>query len=531
MMPHYDMVSLALEADAIVRGRVVGERRQDQWTTFKTIEIVRAYKGPLKVGDRVELSYDLYSMRPIFEGAEPADAGRPELGPDIVFFLASGRRGRMFMVGGPPIWQPRGGENLDPASIKWSIVPSGVRTFLGGKAQQFVQWSNPGGYGPVRQEAEDGSGDGLDLPGLERELDRASARADAIRAALEAPDAPSRRDRLVELAAGGESAEEEEMFFYDNRAGTYIVETLAQLEDLPRTLLAASRARGASLARAASPFASSALFDVAAASRWALPVRLAAIALLETQWSELRKEKDSDRRVIGLMSDPEPQVRAAILRVHPTETASPAMRAALVQRFVAEPDEGVRIALFHAARAHDLLAQLPRGREPLIAARRTRDRVTMAWADVDDHADWMVADSSRIVVKRGTETTSLPVFGPDTSYSNGASGELRTRITAPLRAARGDVELRVDLEDLRTKRVVRRVIALGALDAPGVEATAPSSAAPAALGDAGGAAPTVAARPEPRRCGCATDGERPGAWAGLLPLLALVYLARRRAAR
>lgn len=526
MMPHYDMVSLALEADAIVRGRVVGERRQDQWTTFKTIEIVRAYKGPLKVGDHVELSYDLYSMRPMFEGAGPADAGRPELGPDIVFFLGTARRGRIFMVGGPPIWQPRQGERLDPTSIKWTIVPSGVRTFLGGKAQQFVQWSNPGGYGPVPQVAEDGSGDprdGLDLAGLEREIERASASARAIQAALEAADSPSRRDRLVELAAGGGSAHEE-LFFYDNRAGTYIVETLAQLGDMPRTLLAASRARGASLARAASPFASGALFDVAGATKSPLPVRLAAIDLLETQWSELRKETDADSRVITLMRDPEPQIRAAILRVHPTEKASAAMRAAIAQRFVEEPVESVRIALFHAARAHEMLALLPRGKEPLIAARRIRDRITIGWADLDERANWMVADSSRVTVTLGGKTTSLPVFGEETSYSNGASGELAMRITDPALVA-GKVELHLDLEDLGTKRVVRRVLALDA--PPAVDAPAAANGG-ATFQDAGSDAVVVPMRPAQRRCGCATEGEGPASAAALLPLLAVVYLARRR---
>lgn len=542
MMPHYDMVSLALEADAIVRGRVVGERRQDQWTTFKKVEIVRAYKGPLKVGDRVELSYDLYSMRPIFEGAEPMDAGRPELGPDIVFFLSAARRGRVFMVGGPPVWQPRGNilvgdaGNVDPTSIPWSIVSSGIRTFLGGKAQRFVQWSNPGGYGPLPEEAEEGDPRaGLDLAGLERAIERAMTRARAIEAALEAPDSPARRDRLVELSAtGGDRGGS----FYDNRAGTHIVETLAQLGDLPRTLLAVSRAHGARVERAASPFATKALFDAAADAKAPVPVRLAAIDLLAAQWSELRKEKDAERRVIALMSDPELRVRTEILRIHPTEKATATLRAAIVRRFREEPDEGVRIALVHAARTHEMLAELPRGKEPLIVARRTGDRITIAWADVDGRANWMAADSSRIVVTMGSKKTAMPLFGPETSYSNGAFGELGTRMVDPALEAGAAVELRLDLEQLDTKRVVSRQFALGIFtaEAPTREPTAgpPKVApdqAPEPLVEAGTEAPMASARPEQRRCGCSTEGDGVGSAAALLPLLALVYFARRKTTR
>ncbi len=534
MMPHYDMVSLALEADAIVRGRVVSERRQDPWTTFKKIEIIRAYKGPLRVGDHIELSYDLYSMRPPFEGAGAADAGRPELGPDIVFFLETGRHGRAFMVGGPPVWQPHGrlagdGGNMDPTSIAWSIVPSGMRTFLGGKAQRFVQWGNPGGYGPLPQEAEDGDPQrGLDLRGLERAMEQAMTRSSAIEAALEAPDSPARRDRLVELAT---TAGDREGAFYDNRAGTHIVETLAQQVDLPRTLLAVSRAAGASVHRAASPFAATALFDAAADTKSPLPVRLAAIELLRAQWSELRNEKDAERRIIALMGDAVPEIRAAMLDVYPTEKATTAMRAAIVRRFQAEPEEGVRIALFHAARSREMLAELPRGKGPMITARRTRDRVTIAWADLDDRANWMVADSSRITVTVAGEKTTLPLFGPETSYSNGASGDLRTRQVRPGFAAGGTVALRLDLEEVNTKRMVSRQFALGTvtIDQPAYGAPSPG-AEPAPRGPEEAAdAARVAGRPDQRRCGCATEGDGAGSLAAIIPLIALVYLARRRA--
>ncbi|NOU28748.1 MAG: hypothetical protein HOO96_12650 [Polyangiaceae bacterium] len=425
---------------------------------------------------------------------------------------------------------------MDPTSIHWSIVPSGVRTFLGGKAQRFVQWSNPGGYGPHPQEAEDGDPRaGLDLRGLERAIDRAMSRAGAIEAALEAPDSPARRDRLVELSTTGGDREGS---FYDNRAGTHIVETLAQLVDLPRTLLAVSRAAGASLHRAASPFTARALFDAAGNAKSPLPVRLAAIELLRAQWSELRNEKDADARVIALMGDPEPQVRAAILGVHPTEKATTAMRAAIVRRFRAEPDEGVRIALFHAARAHEMLADLPRAKEPLMTARRTGDRVVILWADVDDHANWMVAGSSRITVTLGGKKTSIPVFGPETSYSNGASGDLGTRMTDPGLETGAAVELRLDLEELNTKRVVSRQFALGtfAAEAPTREPTAgaPQVApepTPERVAEAGTDAAMASARPEQRRCGCATEGDGVGSLAAMIPLLGLLYLARRKTRR
>lgn len=545
MMPHYDMVSLALEADAIVRGRVVGERRQDQWTTFKKIEIVRAYKGPLNVGDHIELSYDLYAMRPLYEGAEPGDGGRPELAKEIVFFLEAARRGRAFMVGGPPVWQardPLAGDagKVDPTSIKWWVVPSGVRTFLDGKVQRFVQMNNPGGYSPVPQEAEEGrpGREGLDLAGLEREIDCATARAAQIEAALEAPDSPARRDRLVDLATGGSEGAFRTLFFYDNRAGTHIVETLAQLVDLPRTLLAVSRAAGASLHRAASPFTARALFDAAGDAKSPLPVRLAAIDLLRAQWSELRNEKDADGRVIALMGDPEPQIRTAILGVHPTEKATTAMRAAIVRRFRAEPDEGVRIALVHAARAHEMLADLPRAKEPLMSARRTGDRIAILWADVDDRANWMVADSSRITVTSGSKKVSMPLFGPETSYGNGASGDLRTRMEGTALPAGGEVELRVDLEELNTKRVVSRQFALGTFtaEAPTREPTAGASQVapeptPEPVAEASTDAAMASARPEQRRCGCATEGDGVGSLAAMIPLLGLVYFARRKTRR
>ena len=541
MMFHHDLTSLALDADAIVRGHVVGERRQDEWTTFKVIAVDRSYKGPLAAGARIELSYDLYSMRPFAEGwgGQP-DAGPPAvLGTDLVFFLrrhkpAPYEVARLVEAG------------VDPKADRWFILSSGLRTFLNGKAQRFEQWNNPGGFVPVPQGrdpydlyGDPRGGEPLDSAGLDREIASALQRANELLTALDSADGPSRRRRLVELAGPPpeDASRGTTLFgFYSNSASKRIVEALAKTGDIAVTLEALARASGVATFGLRHEFSPVAVLDAAANAKLPLSSRLAAIGLADGLWSQLRETPSADARVIALMADAEPLVRAASVSLRPTEKATAAMKAAIKARFAIEQDERVRLALFHAADSRDMRTDLqsPPSKMPIVVVTRTRDVVNVAWADLDTRTNWMVADSSSIVVHQGGNRLVETFFGADTSYSNGASGSLRTRIAGA--KVSGNVEVELVLEDLNKHRgrIARRV-PLG-LFTPASAAEAPAAASGAAVtgashppeqpaGDASVPRPTV-----PRRSGCActtagtsTEGPAPA------PIVAaLLALLRRR---
>lgn len=521
MMTHLDLTSLALEADAIVRARVVSETREDPYTTRKTLEVVRSYEGPLVPGDRFELAYDLYGTH-AFGDYRGADAGAPTLGPEVVVFLAKPRRHAPSGALRPP----------NPGDWPWYLVGSGLRIFLDGKAHRFVQFNNPGGFDPVPQGHDPydlyddpRGGPALDLAGLEAEMAVAQARAAEIRAAIAAPDGPARRERLVALAGLDEPPSNSSMGgFYRNTAAGRVLKALGDTHDLPSFLRALSRSSGVHLREFARAFSPAAVLEAASNPTLPLPLRLAALDLADAMSFELRELPSAEARVLALLSDADPDVRMRALSVEPDGDPSAARKAAVLRRWAIEPDPRVQLSLYDAAERYELrgtLRRLEPRRGTIVAAILRHDVLRIGWADLDEGSSWSLARSSRIVLQRGAVEESLPI--PDGVGSNGG---VLFRIPPTADTSPSEVTLHVELVDGKKHAApVVRTFALG---------TYTPVAMALSVADAGteadAAAPVATAAPTaPRRgCGCSAPGPLPSF--GLLGLM-LVPLVRRRSKR
>lgn len=528
MMQHHDLTSLALEADAIVRAHVVGERRVDQYTTFKTLEIDQSYKGNVAEHSQIELSYGIYSMQKM-DFARHADASVPVLGVDQFFFLKRPDHRH----------RPAPDAGTDGVDRDWYIVPSGLRIFLDGQAQRFSQWSNPGGFVPVPQghDPYDLFGDprgavSLDRAGLEREIAEAMQRAEHVALVLAADDSPSRRQELVQLAATGlddELVDTEVGGFYSNVVAQRIVTALAETLDLPLTLQALARSRGIPLLYLRHPFTAQQILNAAADKALPLRSRLAALSLAEENlWSDLRKLPGADAAVIALFSDREPAVRIAALDVRPTAEPSAAVKAAIVARFGVERDDQVRLALIQAARTREMSGMLKASRKdlPIVTATRTRDVVRIQYGDRDEALNWIVASSSHLVLRHAGVEQVVNTDEAYVGYSNGSTGYMILRLPKVSDAAPREVELVVTLEEAEKRQPpVTRRFTLGSVS---LEARAADLDAGASVASE---VPTPAPPRAASRCGCETVGVSGGAGSALLlPLLALAS-ARRRSRR
>ncbi len=528
MMYHHDLTSLALEAEEIVRARQVSERKENDWTTVRTMRVTRVYKGHLATGGDFEISYDGYSLVPFSFWGAP-DAGPPP-GDEMVLFL---KRRQSEGDAGPGLW----------------LVPSGLRILLGSKVQRFEQWNNPGGYVPVPQGhdpfdlyGDARGGQGLDLAGFEVELEKAQARADQVSTALAAPDGPSARRHLIELC-GPPSRDDEPRGialggFFSNLAAGKMVSELAKRGDLRATLEAYARSSGVASFRLDVPIPVAQILDAAADTKLALPLRLAALNFAEGKWYELRETPVADARLVSLLGDHAWQIRLAAVSVRATERPSTARRSALVARWKSETDDRVRIALVRSAESDHVVSELRAVHAPMpvVTASLARDVVTIAWADLDDRVNLMVRSAQLVAKAADGDERTVDLFASRRSYSNGAMGSMTTQLSFDRPFLSGDVrcELSVVIEELNKARpdlsrhfalgTMRAAVVAQALHEPdaGAEAQRSEIVAPAP------SAPIPVPRARRSACGCEAAPVG-GAGASWLFAGAAVVLTLRRA--
>jgi hypothetical protein len=154
------------------------------------------------------------------------------------------------------------------------------------------------------------------------------------------------------------------------------------------------------------------------------------------------------------------------------------MKAAVVGRWKAETDDRVRLALVHAAESNKMLgdlAELP-AKLPIVAATRTRDVLTIRWADLDARTNLMLK-SARLTARRpGEADRVLDLMDKPSSYSNGRTGSFTTRIGFTPAFSPGEVtlELSLVLEDLNKHRPAdARTLALGTMQVERRDASGP----------------------------------------------------------
>jgi hypothetical protein len=512
MMQHTDLTSLVLDSDEIVLARRAGERDGGPWSVINDHVVTKVYAGTLAPNDVVSLDYGAYSMTPLW-GWGQREGGAPKMSDAVVLFLVRPTK--------------ENGYNAAPGGF-W-LAHSGLRILYDDTVYRFEQWNNPGPYEPVPQghDPYDVLGDPrgstpLTLPQFEADLARAIARANDIRDALAQATTPSGQTRLLELL--GPASDDDALFpltlhtFYSDDAARRILDAIAQQHDLPLFLAAVARTRGrTSLYRVRHSFT---LADIAREARSAArttPERLAAISLIATRHSD---EVD-DATVIALMSDGDVEIRRAATTLFGRSVRAGSARArALAERWQKEPDEGVRYALFVAARDSELLGTLAvRDRTaPVFSGVRKGRGLVLAWGKLDNEPSSL----TRLVVSATSGGVSRTKAYADSerngwSTMNAWGATVLLEMDPPL--APGTYDIAVDVELTNPKNAkspnTTRHLTLGQMrvSEPSASTSPPASASPSASPSASGSAPasvsasaSASASPPPSRppgaCGC-----------------------------
>ncbi|MCB9565932.1 MAG: hypothetical protein H6710_01685 [Myxococcales bacterium] len=373
-LPHYDLRSLALQSDAIVRVRIVDE--PDDPSAPITHQIVTSYLGELEVGAELRLPHAGYSSRTGSFGE-----GKRAFDDDAVLFLQRAAEG-------------------DPSG--WRLTESGLRRCAEGLVYRYQQANNPGPYVSVPQGHDpfdvygDPRGDpGLSMEEFEVEVLAAIAGAVAIRADLERIDDPAARARLLDRIgpAFGDDRDEPTMLVMlaiDDQASLTIIEGLWRAGHREDALAGVDRLRFPlgyhGLALDADP---SWLLDVAGDPQEPMPLRRGALLLLEHDLDALAPPAALER-LLALLADPDPEIRALAAGIDAAEdTKDPRWRAALIARIRGDEAPRARLALLSALRdatrldpEYDILGalDLPASTWPIVAARRRGRSFVVEWA-------------------------------------------------------------------------------------------------------------------------------------------------------
>ncbi len=530
LMYHGDLTSLALSAEVIVRARPIAARKADEYTTVRTLKVTRSFKGDLAPGATFETTYDdLYSFGEV-EDRFPDGGLKRKVGDEVVLFLQRPKKPR------------------EKDGHVFVVLSSGLRIFLDGKAYRFEQWNNPGGFTAVPQGhdpfdifGDPRGGDPLDLAGLDEEIEGALARAAVIRAALDEPDGPARRRRLVDLS--GAAAEEDRPAnsaiggAYASTAATAIVEALASTGDLDAFLEALSRTDGVATSYVRMPFTIPTLLAAAADRKRPVSSRVAALRLVAGRVFELRDTPGAEARFLPLLADPSPDVRIAAVALRSSESPSKAMKTALLNRWKVERDDRVLIAIAEAAIAMQLrweLDDLP-GRIPIVAVERRRDVIRIGWAEPADGVNFAVREARLAVRRDGSPERVVDLWAHPAHYSTGSVAEATSRIVIepPMTPGEATLELSVVLTDHAKHRPnVSRVFPLGTMNVtPDMIRPArtridvlPSTSAAADAGNA--PSPTTTARRSACGCELLPDHGSPELW--MLAVFSALVLERRR---
>lgn len=557
MMTHTDLTSLAFESDAVIAARRGTTTKARPYLTPTDTTITKVYKGPLAVGDHLPLDFGLYSFASPFAPPD-ADAGAPS--EDVVLFLrrnAEAENQRRWDAG--PVFD-------------WYIEPAGVRISIGGVMHRFEQWSNPGGFAPVLQ-----GHDPYDLVNdprgrytysrstFEPLLLAALGRAQAAHEALAHTDTEAGRQHLLDML-GPEDPDDPDLSmragyvgFYRDDLAEAVIAQLAKEKDVLRTVRAMTRSRSVVDGHHVRMDLPVAEIIRAASDRSLSPhERAAAVSLLG--WP--RETPETRRAILGLLADPEPEVRAAAVLMPPSEPApnDPFVNA-VGRLFATEQDGRVLLAIkrssWNMQRPGLTAARNPR--PPIVTAYRTGRVVHAAWgtvADTDLHIE-RVTITARGPLPSQTVRT-LVVERKDLGESRGGStgeADVALAFEPPLALGRWELAAEVAL-GTESGAVSARTFPLLPLVAkaaaprptyafvPGgslaidrgasTDAGAPLPVAPRA--DDASASPPRGAAPSrtPPGCGCSIPGMDAPRREGVVLLvtaLALMLVARRGRAR
>lgn len=185
-LAHYDLASLSFISRSIVLvDEVSHQSRIEAWNKTTIYKVIKAYQGPLKIGQQVEV-YD--------EAESPSSTGKQR----AVLFISPAEP-REIKPGKPLL---RG---------LYEAAPSGWRFLVEGMVYRVEQQNNPGPYEPVPQ-----GKDPLDVRGLERPnasfktqpisfadfekaLTTAIHLADQVKKTFRLPDSAQRNAALLQL--------------------------------------------------------------------------------------------------------------------------------------------------------------------------------------------------------------------------------------------------------------------------------------------------------------------------------------------
>lgn len=502
MMRHHDLASLALESSAIVRARRLGPLSGDD--RVARLEIVAVYAGSLDVGETVDVALAAYGPESFARADEV-----------IVFIRAPSRRE------GPARWP----------------VASGVRLVDGGRVLRFVQFDNPGLYGPVPQGRDPydvmhdprGGGEAVALAEFEEDLARAIARAGKVPRLLEDLKSPAGRRRALAWIGPPPGTEDErpvvagEFEFFEDLVGTAILEALARTGDVTLLLDGVARLRGGvDLFMLRHEFSADDLLAVAVDREQPGPRRAAATAMIGHRLAALDKP-DTLAGLVRLLADPDAGVRRAAAEVvGERELKHPSLRAAVVEQFARETDAGVRLALGGAGRANDVLREL-RAAEggPIVAAERRGRALVVRWSA---WSNWS-PDAIALLVAEDGATRRVALEQGARRSSSGTVTELVHPLALDPTDPRIELAIEVRFDRRGDPRSFRIPLPRRApvpredqpSDPPAIAAS-PAKVEPAAT-------PGREPAATPRPVGCACDG-RGGARGG--PLVVVLLLARRR---
>jgi len=309
MMYHYDQASLVLMSDHVVLAERGPERRLSEWTKAGKYTIKKVYSGSLKVGREIEVfDSGLYNI----SGKGGMLRAKPlALDSETVLFLQDRENPKRSLRG-------------VPGSLRFRIVPSGMRVFSEDRVYRFVQMNNPGGFEPVPQGRDPDdcrfggfSEAAIGLEQFERDLRQAKARVEKLQVALEKPHSPERTKELLNLVGppndrlplatgstpgmGG---------FYADKVLARILETLKTADDMAGYVDAAGRAWA--WAQYHVRRGPSGVLQIAIDPAQPRKRRVFALCLLEEDWGETPKRLD---RLTPLLEDPAYEVRAATVNL------------------------------------------------------------------------------------------------------------------------------------------------------------------------------------------------------------------------
>jgi hypothetical protein len=299
MLKHYDLASLALIADVIVMAERTGG--PDEAAEYRVLRVL-AGQG-LRTGEAITINQASYDVPAEPESAWTGERLDGPVEPAAILFLLR-----------PEIHAP-----WSHSHPSWSLVPSGLRVFVGGRAYRFEQWSNPGGYVAVPQTPESEAPHSvapavrLDRVELERAIAGAVERAERARAAIAAHDPMQILALLPAEPVDIWKNEWRDGFgFYQDLIAFRGFEALIAAGEIDAALDVHARTRGLRHF-AARDVSDSDLLARAESGSAPLPRRIAALSLLDM----LPSDDSTPHRLIAIARDADspPALRAAAIRV------------------------------------------------------------------------------------------------------------------------------------------------------------------------------------------------------------------------